>query len=364
MTELRVYLREKCLLNPDPPVAKAEALFTPLLGLFVPKLIEMAIGGVATMLKKAGEDDTESATGREFSEFYVADDKQSLQVNGQIGSILAVWGVFADEDKEPTDPFDKAVLKLVDDGLVPKNADIGIIFEAAVRPTADETAFYLETRHFSVREFIGDSGKRDRSYVVTLSVTTPGSNAAGDTIALGTIDLGRAKRATNLIPAGGEPGAYPRYFSNLMPWKQISAASKDAYDADVATGSAAGRRYMPVTFNITFTETADGKKFLVKLGELLDGAKEKAAAEISKAILPAEREKAQADKQEAAEKLYDEELTALIAVREAEKALKAGTAEEKPVLAGKLEQKKRALARKKALRVAAGLPDRPEVPST
>jgi len=44
----------------------------------------------------------------------------------------------------------------VEEGLVPKNADIGIIFKTAIRPTANATAFYLETRHFSVREFIGD----------------------------------------------------------------------------------------------------------------------------------------------------------------------------------------------------------------
>ena len=39
------------------------------------------------------------------------------------------------------------------------DADIAIVFEAAVVPTSDNTACYLDTRHFSVREFIGDRGK-------------------------------------------------------------------------------------------------------------------------------------------------------------------------------------------------------------
>ncbi len=87
--EFRVYLLEKCLINPAPE-SKAKALS--LLGLFAPKLIEMAIGGVATLLKKAGEGKTAHVTGHEFTDFYIADGKQALRVNTQIGCILGVRG--------------------------------------------------------------------------------------------------------------------------------------------------------------------------------------------------------------------------------------------------------------------------------
>jgi hypothetical protein len=357
MPELRVYLLENCLINPDPkegPVAKKAV--NPLLGLFVPKLIEMAIGGVATLLKKAGDDETVSATGHDLTDFYVTGDKPVLQTNPLIGCLLAIWGVFKDEDKEKTDPKDEALLLLEKKGYVPKNADIKIIFEAAIRPTADQTAFHLETRHFSVRDFIGERGKNERSYVATVTVTSPGSTADGETIALGNVDLGRVTRGANLILGGHPAGGYPRYLSNLMPWKQISEASKGAYNADLAAGKATNKRYMPVSFNLTLSETADGNKFLVKLGELLDGAKAKAADELSKLILPAERAKAEAERLETAEKLYQDEIKAEIEVRKKVKELKeAVTVEDRAIKEAELKLAKRDLERKTALRAAAGL---------
>ena len=120
---------------------------------------------------------------------------------------------------------------------------------------------------------------------------------------------------------------------------------------------------MPVTFNLIISETADGNALLAKLGELLDGAKKDAAEQIGKLILPEEREKTEAARAEAAEKLYENELAGEIAVREANKAYNEGTEAEKPVLAAKLEGAKRKLERQKKLREAAGLPDRPAIPS-
>jgi hypothetical protein len=363
MQEFRVYLLENCLINPEPqPAPKAKPRAIPLLGLFAPKLIEMAIGAVATLLKKAGEPETVRVTGHEFTDFYIADEQQALQVNKRIGCILGVWGSFSEADGKRTRSGDEAVAKLKQARLVPPNSEIGGIFEAVIRPTHDQTAFFLDTRHFSVRDFIGDSGKGERAFVVTLSVAMPGATADGETIALGNIDMGRVKRGADLVPMGREADAYPRYRSNLMPWKQISPTSKAAYDADVAAGNAKGKRYMPVTFNLTISETADGNKLLLKLGELLDGAKQQAAVEISKLILPEERAKADAERAEAAEKLYEAELAAELAVRKARKAYDAGTPEDKPALRVELEMAIRKLGRATTLRRAAGLPDRAPVP--
>ena len=334
-----------------------------LLALFVPKLIEMALGGVASLLKRAGDKETVSVAGHDFTEFYIADQKQVLRVNKQIGCILGIWGIFRDADGERTPDDDIAVRRLEEAGLVPPNADIRIIFEASIRLASDETAFYLDTRHFSVRDFIGGRNKSDRAFLVTLGVTAPGATADGDTIAVGNVDMGKLKRGADLIPRQRPADGYPRFRSNLMPWNQISQASKSVYDADVAAGNAIGRRYMPVTFNLTISETADGNALLAKLGELLDGAKKDAAEQIGKLILPEERERTEAARAEAAEKLYENELAGEIAVREANKAYNEGTEAEKPVLAAKLEGAKRKLERQKKLREAAGLPDRPAIPS-
>jgi hypothetical protein len=114
----------------------------------------------------------------------------------------------------------------------------------------DGTAFFLDTRHFSVRDFIGSRSKSERAFVITLSVATPDATADGATIGLGQIDMGTVERGADLVPVGTSPDKFPRYRSNLIPWSQISSASKAVYDADVAAGQAKGRHYMPVTFNL------------------------------------------------------------------------------------------------------------------
>jgi hypothetical protein len=327
-----------------------------LLALLLPKAIEMAIGGLATLLKKAGDKDTAQLTADEFTDLYLANDKQVLTPNPNLGCLLGVW--FETRDNNfPRE--DDAVRKLKAARLVPANAVVGGIFEASIRIAGDGTAFFLDTRHFSVRDFFGRRNKDERDYLVTLSVSTPGATAEGNTFALGKIELGRRREGDSIVPADHPEDALPRYRSNLMPWSKISESSKAAYDRDVSAGHAAGRRYMPVTFSLTVTETADGNAFLLKLGELLGASADKMAAEISKQVLPSEIEKAAAESAAGAEKLYEEEQAAHIKVLEAQRAYDAGTdPAEKPVLQAKLDAARRKLAYQTKLREAAGLPPR------
>jgi len=51
--EFRVFLEPKCIVNPPPiPVKKKRAETPAIVALLLPKLIELAISGVATLLKK------------------------------------------------------------------------------------------------------------------------------------------------------------------------------------------------------------------------------------------------------------------------------------------------------------------------
>ena len=353
MPEFRLYLRESCLLNP-PPAERTRAVVGALLGLLVPKVIEAAIGGIATALKKAGDKETRQVTADEFASLYVADDKQALAVNPDLGCILAVW--FNEDGEPPAD--DEISKKLRAEKALPAGATLAGAFEAAIRPVSDATSFYLETRYFCAREFIGERGKKERDYVITLNLSTPDATIEGQTFALGKIDLGTIKRNGVIAPQAGVGAGSARLRSNLMPWSQISQASKAAYDVDVAAGRAAKRRYMPVTFTLTVSETADGNAFLLKLGDLLGGAAGTIAGAVSKKILPGEVAKAAAEEAASATKLYEEELQAEIEVEKAKKALADGGAEEKPRLQLELELAKRKLAWRTRLREAAGLDPR------
>ncbi|HEY7449981.1 MAG TPA: hypothetical protein VH702_17625 [Vicinamibacterales bacterium] len=359
MPDFRVFLLKECLINPPPPVpAAVRGLEAALLGLFVPKLIEMTIGGIAGALRKAGEEETEQLTADQFSDLYLANAQQALSVNPELGCVLGVW--FDNVDKSSASDDDVAAT-LKSAGLVPAKAVVGGVFEAAVRPAADGTAFFLDTRHFSVRKFIGDRRKDNRAYVMTLSLTTPDATAEGSTFAVGQINLGTRVRGESVVPAGHPTDGFPRYRSNLMPWSKISAASKAAYERDVAAARAKGRRYMPVTFSLTVSETADGNKLLLKLGELLGGLAGKAAGEIGRRILPAEIDKSAAEEAAYAESLYEQELKAELEVRKAQKTYDAADEADKPALRVALEIARRKLAWQTSLREAAGLNPRPPV---
>ena len=351
--ELRVYLRRECLINPGParPSTEALAFIAP----FLPKLISAGIGGIATLLKKAGDAETDQVSGSELTDLFFADNDQRLSINPEIGCVLGIYGVFAARN-ERSGNADPVLQKLEGAGLVPKNAEVSIVFEAAVVPSSDQTAFHLETRYFRVFDFVSDRHKSDRVYVATFSVAAPDASADGKTIALGNVALGRLGKETLPIPAGLADGAYPRYHSNLMPWNRIARDAKAAYESDVRRDAAKSRRYMPVTFNLTLSETSDGNRFLAALGGLLEGAKTDAAKGITALVDPSAGAEQAEEDADAAEALLKKEEDTLVSLREAEAASRSGGAEQREVLDAKLARARRAHDAAARARKAAGLP--------
>src|SRR5947207_2814567 len=109
--EFRVLLRDKCVVNP--PVERVQALEAiPFLGLFLPKAIELGLGAVASLLKKAGAEETKQVTGAEIACLYQADRDQKLAENASIGCITGVYGDFGGEDASDDRAEDWAVSAL------------------------------------------------------------------------------------------------------------------------------------------------------------------------------------------------------------------------------------------------------------
>ena len=353
--EFRLILRDRCIVNPpsDEEVKLQTSAFGAVAAVFAPRLIEVGIGAVATLLKKAGAPETEQVSAPEFTSFYVTTSDSRLAVNSSLNCVIGLYGIFRDSDGKPTADSDKALKILESRGVIARDADIDIVFEASVIPSSDHTAMYLDTRHFSARRFIGTRNKDERDFVASLAITAPDATTDGETIALGNIDLGRVLRGSTL-PIG-MPGGFPRYRSNLMPWKQITEASLKRYTADLQGSTAANKAYMPVTLTLTLSETADGNKFLLALGELLEGAKSDVAEDLAKRVLPAERASAAAEEELSAEKLCAAEEDAGIALRKAEAALAAAKPEARDVATAERDKAKRLYERAKRLRAAAGL---------
>lgn len=364
MPKFRLYVLPRCVINPppspEPPKELAVAgVVAALAGIFVPKLIEAGLTSLGNWLKKAGDKETRQIEAEEILDLYLADENQSLLVNPRLGCVLGVWF----DDSPSPQPGDEVAQRLRKEGLLAPTAILKGAFEALIVPSSDRTAFHLETRYFRALSFLDKSKGDPRAYVATLSLSTPSATTDGTVFALGQVDLGKHKPGDAAIQPAGAPGGFPRFRSNLMPWSAISEASKKVHEADTKAGTAAGKGYMPVTVSLTMTETEDGNAFLTKLGEILADNAKTASEEISKRILPAKIAEAEAAEHASADKLYDEELNALLAVREVERELAdPANAQKIPELKVKLEIKRRALEAKTRLRKAAGLPDRDMLP--
>jgi hypothetical protein len=350
MTELRVHLLPDCVIN---PAADRTLLPAALLGAVIPKLFESALSGVASALTKAGGDETVQISGRAIDNLYVADAQQALQLNPSLGCVLAVW--FGPHD--PKIPDDRVATTLKNAALVPRDASVLGAFEAVVQTMPDATACALHLRHFSVRRFIGDRHNDRRGYVVSVAFATPSAEPEGKTIALAQFDLGSVETGTTLVPDASAEAAGSRFRSNLMPWAPISAASKNAYERDVSAGRAAGRAYMPITVGVTVSETAEGSRFLLALGELLGGVAKPVAGELSKLVIEEAGGGVGKDTIDA-EKLYDDELKARVDEAKARKAIAEASVEERAAAKLAWELAARRLTWRTRLREAAGLPAR------
>lgn len=361
-SELRVFLVPKALINPSPPPVKdgpevegAGALAAAALKIFAPKLIEVAIGATAKMLTDAGEAKTLQVRGAAPTHLFIADDQQALALNDELGAIVAVYGNFAEKNDNGGFPDYDAVDVLMKNGLIPQESTVEMILELEVVPSQDRTACFLRTTHCSLNGFFGkDKGERGLSATVTLA--KPSASAEGDVFATGAIDLGTVGLPSNLI-SRQSAAARDAYRSNWLPFAQISTASQAMYDADLTANRAQGQRYMPVMVAVTIAQAEEGHPFLLKLGELLEGAKADTVDAIKKVIIPSEREKDAAERFAAETNLYEEEHTAEDALVQAQNAHEKGTDSEKPMLKRKLDLARRKRDWAVRRRRAAGLPN-------
>lgn len=362
--ELRVFLKPRALINPTPlPPADGQvdrfniapaSIGAALLKIVAPTLIETAIGATAKLLKDAGGESTLQARGAAPTHLFVADEQQALELNDELGAVIAVYGDFAYGG--PGGVPDKTAGDILkQERIIPPNSNIELILELEIVSSQDRTACFLRTTHCSLNGFFGkDKGERGLS--VTVSMATPSAKAEGDVFAIGAIDLGSVPLPSNLV-LPDDAAARDVYRSNWLPFAQISEASKTMYDADVAANRASGHRYMPVVVAVTISQAEDGHPFLLKLGELLENTKAETVEAIKKVVIPEEREKAAAERFAAESKLYEDEHTAEDELEKAQEAYDAGAAKEKPALKRKLDLAIRKRTWTLRRRRAAGLPD-------
>jgi hypothetical protein len=313
MLETRVFVRDGCVIRPK---LKQEAFAAALAGIFLPILVEKAIGTVASIFKKLGDDETLHDSGRCPTYLYQlskSDDTSEIKLNPEFKSVIIVRGSFDKETGEqpPVDPSE-AVTKLRAAKILVR--ELSLVYEAEIVIADDGTALRYESRYLEMSRFIDDGTKKSkkdeqRAVVLNLTISGVGEKEGAPVLSMATINLGELNGGTILGPAD-----LAAKQSSWLGGLAISQASLKAIEGMDPSGGSVN--VMPVTFEASIAETRDGNAALKFIGEILDSKKEDIAKTVSGEVL--DRGKKAEAAVSAFEKLLDEEEAAFKKLLDAE----------------------------------------------
>lgn len=313
--ETRVYISSQCLIRQEPQ----PEIISALAAIFVPLLIQKALGGIGGALKKAGAEETLRDSGRLPTYLYQLvkeKEKNTLQLNPELvgGGVIVVRGVFDKPDQPaPAGNEMSETVKLLrgsgDKPIVPVR-DVAAVYEAAIKLADDKTALRYESRYFEVNKFQGSRFSKKRAMVISIAIMGAGSKEGEPILFLALMNLGEVSAGTVM-----EPGEFRSKQSSWLGGLGMSAESVQALKEvtfpapDNTSDPPNVYGIMPVTVEGTFAETDDGNKALRFIGDVLDSTKEDVAKAVSGEIFK-DRGKEAAEAATATEKLQQEEETA------------------------------------------------------
>jgi hypothetical protein len=329
--ETRVYLRRQCLISeanvlptPTPTPQPGTEAVGALLGIFVPLLIEKALGGIGAVLKKAGAEETLRDSGRLPTYLYQISDRsgtKSISLNPDLGCILVVRGTFTgtDFDDQSKIDFSPGGILTGDDQEPQRIArlrasnipvqEIASLYEALITPSSEQTALYYQSRFFEVNSFQGTRSSNTRGMVISLSINGPAAKEGESTLSLALVNLGDVKKDTALAP-NQLNGRRTGWLGGVgMTEDALKAIEKVKVDRNKSKG------VMPITIEATLIETENGIKALRFIGEVLDATKTDVSKAVSSEIL--DKDKRAAASADALEKLRQEEEAAYAAYLDA-----------------------------------------------
>jgi len=328
--ETRVYIRKQCILSAQD--ANQREFVAALAAIFVPLLIQKALGGASAALKKAGSPETLRDSGHLLTYLYklsniatpnptgAVTNVRSISLNSDLGCVIIVRGTF---DAPDADDQSVVAFPAGDTGPLTKKDDtdqkriarlrqsnikvtaIDAIYEGAIKKSDDLSALYYEARYLQINSFQGSrSSKSGRGLVVSISMYGPGTKEGDSTLSMslmnmGNVTLGEVRGPEQLI------GVTTSWLSGIGI---NDAALKAIEKIKVADNQTIG--VMPVTIDGMFVETEAGNATLRFIAEVLDSAKADLTKTVSAEILE-DRDKtaatAAAAASDALEKLRQEE---------------------------------------------------------
>lgn len=323
--ETRVYVRKQCLLsepvklvNPDQP-----EFLGAVAAMFVPLLIDKALGGVSSALRKAGSPETLRDSGKLPTYLYQLTrngESRKLAINSNLGCVIVVRGTFSGADPKDqstiqnfspqgvflgdSDADELRRIQRLRQNQIPVST-FAAVYEARIVKSNDKSALHYEGRFFEVNSFQGSRSAKSRGMVVSLAIHGPGTREGESLLSLALQNLGDVERETIV----GPDQLQSKRSSWLGGVGMTDAAVKSLETLIVDNGKTVG--VMPVTLEATFVELEKGKKALTFIADVLDAKKEPLTKAISDEIL--EGPKRAKEEASALETLFQEEETAYAA---------------------------------------------------
>ncbi len=325
--ETRVYVRRQCILSEfdfkEEKVNINAAAVPFLASIFVPILIEKALGAVSAALKKAGSEETLRDSGRLPTYLYQLSrtgQNRGFSLNPSLGCVLVVRGSFTSPDPDDVsqitftrpgvfvgddDESENKRLRRLHDAHIPISK-VALVYEAAIKPSNEKTAIYYEGRFLEVKAFQGSRSSNSRALVVSLAIYAPGAKEGESVLSLALVNLGEVRKGVLLGPQDLKSQRSSWLGGLGISEEVLKAIDKLQPDKDKPNDPL---QVMPVTVEGMFVETDKGSKALQFIAEVLDAGK----GDVSKAAsgaLTKDREKEAVAAEDAVEKLRVDEETA------------------------------------------------------
>jgi hypothetical protein len=323
---------------------------------FIPTLVNTGYSALISSLKSAGDP---KATDQKLSAapFYMykanvttpavkADPKQHkaavpavISTSDGLGCVVIVYGTFEPGGTiagvqqlragdscqsmcSPGKPDDCAAC-LKKNGKIPVSK-LHALYEAQVEVAEDRTAITYDSKYFQVLDWFqtGREG-RDHSYIVTLSLASPGGKAPDDNVQstaildLGVRQLNTVYTSAELTGSGWVSGGVGMTDLDKSRLTDLSSSSVQK-----------SIELHPTTLFATINESIEGSAFAKKLADILDAAKTDATAAITKAATPStysDQKKKAASDLETARQTEESSYKAYLAAKVAQESGTAAT---------------------------------------
>jgi hypothetical protein len=214
-SQSRVYIFNKCILTGS---KQSNATVGLLASVFLPKLVDSALGSFGTWLENLSKARTTSYSATDFVNLYTLQPTvigTMPQLNPNVRCVVFAKGRFADAvyqnpttaqidddvDKPATltDPQKHARLQTNHINLV---SDPDIYFEGELIPSADGTALYLATRYLVINKLQSANGRTTRGFGITITLDGPLSGSDKTTLAAFVLNFGDRKAPTPALLTG------------------------------------------------------------------------------------------------------------------------------------------------------------------